>query len=1165
MRIFEGTILIRTLFVAILLVGLLTLPGWRNTAAYGRYVGYPEGEITGNSAPYPVHNLNTSENFTSIQAAINAGTTSTGNIIEVDRGNYTENVLVYKPVTIRSTSGDPGTTSVRAAEATDSVFTITADNVTISGFTVTGATGEGVAGIFLASAHNRITNNILTANYYGLIAVNATGGAGANRAVQPLPEYGLSRHFVDRDSSLKIPKVEPRTSCWATPSSGMTSMISLQNGLDGWSGHNLITDNRANLNDFAGIALIGSSENTLRNNQLESNGYTGIYLESGSNNNEISNNTAQHNSCGILLYDGCVNNSITNNQLFFNEYEGVSLGWSNDNVVTNNTASYIHFDAAISLWGDSSYNKISYNDVISNNGSGITLWDCNDNNNIANNNASNNEYYGIELYWSSSNNTVERNIANSNSGTDISGVGIALFDFTYNNTIRHNMLNYNKYHGIQLADFTYSNTLSDNYGCSNGGCGLALFDSSSDNMIVRNEFSGNQYGVSIISLGGSPSNNQLTDNTICFSKAQGIWLLEVQQANDIYNNSISNNSIFGIGISQSSNISINSNDIYWNYMGIGLLYSGNIQLTGNVVNSNKISGIYFWESSNNTILRNSASSNTFEGIYLLNSSFNTISENTVSSSYFGILLESATNNTISDNDAGSTYYYEVFNHSSPYNSISDSWYVQEDLLYGVSVSIPEPLACLWQTIDPGTTARYSIVIENLGNMPDTYELNVSCSDALLEPDKLTLEPGAINFDSIVLSVGGSEPSMYRATVDARSQNDSTVKDSVETWTIVRGIVGPEPDNDTNNITDSAIINCSENRSAESSIRGSRIERSAIVNSTITDSVITNSVITNSVVSGTTLSEVTLDNATVRDGIISEGLITINGISYSIASDQRVDLLVKSDYRDSNLVGLTGTRTLYVAANETEVDFDISAQGDYFAGSMRVQRATIPPSNVLEELPNSIGGYITANVSENVANSTGWVMLKVYYDPAELELGAIDESSLTLRYYNERSDDWEEVPVSGRDLDANYVWGNLSHYSVFSVSGAVTPKRGGGGGGGAHADWDNDGLTDIQELLVGTDPRNPDTDGDGFLDGEDPYPLDPYLPLRLTPSEAPSYTPAPPPTYLPVASPSITPPATPRLPEAAEPGFQFPLPGFDALLALGGLLAVAYLVLRRRRA
>ncbi len=32
------------------------------------------------------------------------------------------------------------------------------------------------------------------------------------------------------------------------------------------------------------------------------------------------------------------------------------------------------------------------------------------------------------------------------------------------------------------------------------------------------------------------------------------------------------------------------------------------------------------------------------------------------------------------------------------------------------------------------------------------------------------------------------------------------------------------------------------------------------------------------------------------------------------------------------------------------------------------------------------------------------------------------------------------------------------------------------------DTDHDGLTDKQELLLGTDPKNPDTDGDGFPDG-----------------------------------------------------------------------------------
>ena len=38
------------------------------------------------------------------------------------------------------------------------------------------------------------------------------------------------------------------------------------------------------------------------------------------------------------------------------------------------------------------------------------------------------------------------------------------------------------------------------------------------------------------------------------------------------------------------------------------------------------------------------------------------------------------------------------------------------------------------------------------------------------------------------------------------------------------------------------------------------------------------------------------------------------------------------------------------------------------------------------------------------------------------------------------------------------------------------------------DTDEDGLSDIDEARIGTDPNNPDTDGDGILDGNDFYPL-----------------------------------------------------------------------------
>ena len=42
------------------------------------------------------------------------------------------------------------------------------------------------------------------------------------------------------------------------------------------------------------------------------------------------------------------------------------------------------------------------------------------------------------------------------------------------------------------------------------------------------------------------------------------------------------------------------------------------------------------------------------------------------------------------------------------------------------------------------------------------------------------------------------------------------------------------------------------------------------------------------------------------------------------------------------------------------------------------------------------------------------------------------------------------------------------------------------------DSDYDGLTDIEEASIGTDPNNPDTDGDGVSDKNDSEPLNPNI-------------------------------------------------------------------------
>ncbi len=115
-----------------------------------QYAGAETGNNNLGSYGY-VENQNTGEFFSTIQAAVDAA--SDGATIVVYPGTYVENVDVYRQLTIKSNSGSPIDTIVRASSPGDHVFYVSANNVKISGLTITGANQNALdSGIYLSMA-----------------------------------------------------------------------------------------------------------------------------------------------------------------------------------------------------------------------------------------------------------------------------------------------------------------------------------------------------------------------------------------------------------------------------------------------------------------------------------------------------------------------------------------------------------------------------------------------------------------------------------------------------------------------------------------------------------------------------------------------------------------------------------------------------------------------------------------------------------------------------------------------------------------------------------------------------------------------------------------------------------------------------------------------------
>ena len=97
--------------------------------------------------------------------------------------------------------------------------------------------------------------------------------------------------------------------------------------------------------------------------------------------------------------------------------------------------------------------------------------------------------------------------------------------------------------------------------------------------------------------------------------------------------------------------------------------------------------------------------------------------------------------------------------------------------------------------------------------------------------------------------------------------------------------------------------------------------------------------------------------------------------------------------------------------------------------------------------SNFGKYIDVTLNLNDGAVLDYAIIKIYYTDEELTAAGLTEDTLRIEYYNDTSSTWEifDAPRGGVNIEENYVWANVTHFSTYGVFGSAPASSAATGG------------------------------------------------------------------------------------------------------------------------